>query len=77
MVVEFLSPTKDDVIGRVYTVLNDGKYMFAGSCKLLNANGRDYPAGSKVKIMEVEENTDGDNKRQPFIATKYEKVTDA
>lgn len=77
MAVEFHSPTKDEIVGKVYPVLNDGKYMFAGSCKLLNANGRDYPAGSKVKIMEVEENTDGDKKRQPFIATKYEKVTNA
>lgn len=77
MVVEFLSPTKDDVVGKVYTVLNAGKYMFAGPCKLLNANGRDYPVGSKAKILEVEENTDGDKKRQPFIATKYEKMTNA
>lgn len=51
--------------------------MFAGSCKLLNANGRDYPVGSKVKILEVEENNDGDKKLQPFIATRYEKVTNA
>ena len=64
-------------MGKVYTVLDDGRYMFAGSCKLLNANGRDYPVGTKVKILEVEENNDSDKKREPFIATKYEKVTDA
>lgn len=68
-VVEFIRhDTPESVVGKVFPVIDMGRFRTLGSCKVSDNLHLRVP--QRVRIEEVMENTGGDAKKYPFIVTK-------
>lgn len=60
-------------IGKVFSVINEDKFPTVGGCKI--ARHLNLKLGQWVRIEEVENNTEKDAKKYPFIVTKVSDVS--
>lgn len=68
--VTILKP--EEVLGKIYSVLNAGTFKYAGPCKI--DDGKNLQICQKVKIEDVINNDCPDKNNYPFIATKVSLV---
>lgn len=81
MKIRYTDPTKEEIEGSCQWAIPEEMGVGAGPCILRGAKSTEYPAGTRVRILKVEDNKDarltkkkGGHIRYIYIATEYEKV---